>query len=170
MRICSGAFLTRFCLLFFFVYFSFVEIPVISVEAEDSSVKNSFFAPLGSSIETRYVHSLELTQVEDLYLPVDGFIWLWEERVKSHNAGLPTESMPNGFFVSNGAWMRFFGGRNRNSRYVFRIGNSVAGKNGIRFSWERKWLDLFEICPGKRFFLTAERYPLMSGWMGIRRH
>lgn len=158
-----------FCLSLFLLYFSSVEVPVLGLEADDGSIKNRYIVPLGFSFETGYVHSLELTQVEDLYVPADGFIWLWEERVKSHNAGLPTEPWANGFFLSDRDWMRFFGGRQKNRTYAIRIGNPILGRNVIRFKRKGKWLNLYEICPGRRLLLTLDKYPLLPAWIDTLR-
>lgn len=70
-----------------------------------------FSAPtaLRHTFTTRYIHSVELTPVEDEYRIIAGRLWTWEERVRSTNAGLPFDRPENGRFIESGNWMVFQG-------------------------------------------------------------
>jgi len=55
---------------------------------------------LGHEFTTRYIHSVELTPVEDEYRILGGKLWTWEERVRSTNAGLPFDRPEHGRFIT----------------------------------------------------------------------
>lgn len=149
-----------------FFYVSFVPIPFVSLRFVCESSNISRMTPLGALWETKYIHSLELTEVEDVYVFVDKNFWLWEERVKSHNAGLPTEAPRCGFFVSDSEWMRFFGGRFSAQKQTIRIGDELIGRNQFRFVPEG-WLPVFELCPRSRCEVFMSCRPIALSLMGI---
>lgn len=151
-------------LSFFYVFF--VPMPCVCLRFGCEELNISKTASLGTSWETRYVHSLELTEVEDVYIFVDKKIWLWEERVKSHNAGLPTETNRSGFFKSDREWMRFFGGRFSAKELTVRIGDESLGKNQFRFP-PGDWLSVFDLCPNSRCEVSMSCRPIVLSWMGI---
>lgn len=158
--------LLSFVLVLSFFYVSFVPMPCVSLRFECEPLNIVKTASLGTSWETRYVHSLELTEVEDLYVFVDKKIWLWEERVKSHNAGLPTETPRCGFFLSDSEWMRFFGGRFSAQGLTVRIGDEFLGRNQFRFP-PGDWLSVFQLCPSSRCEVSMSCRPMVLNWMGL---
>lgn len=83
----------------------------------------------GNKFVTRYIHSVERTPVEDDYRVVGGRIWMWEERVRSSNAGLPSMESPNGRFINSGEWFIYQGGRHSVPEYYYRVGNEYFGLN-----------------------------------------
>lgn len=156
----------RVILALSFFYVLFVPMPKVSLSGGGGLLNIVKTVPLGTSWETRYIHSLELTEVEDLYLFVDNKIWLWEERVKSHNAGLPTEASRCGFFLTDKKWMRFFGGRFSARHQTIRVGDEFIGKNQFRFP-PGEWLSVFRICPRSRCNVSMFSRPMVLAWMGI---
>jgi len=88
---------------------------------------------LGAKFETSYEHSVQKTPVIDEYVISCGRIWQWQERVKSHNAGLPFEVPRNGKFLTTNEWFYFRGGRWNWSCFFLRVGNDILGKNVIVF-------------------------------------
>jgi hypothetical protein len=84
---------------------------------------------MGSPFVTFYVHSLQLTPVIDEYRIIGGEIWTWEERVQSHNAGLPFAAPEHGSFVMAPPWMIVRGGRMAMNRIAYRVGTEELGKN-----------------------------------------
>lgn len=94
-----------------------------------------FSAPAanGNKFTTRYIHSVERTPVEDEYRIVGGRIWMWEERVRSSNAGLPSVKPVRGRFINTGEWFIYQGGRHSFSEYYYRVGNQFLGLNQADF-------------------------------------
>lgn len=94
-----------------------------------------FSAPAanGNKFTTRYIHSVERTPVEDEYRIVGGRIWMWEERVRSSNAGLPSMKPVRGRFIDTGEWFIYQGGRHSFSKYYYRVGNQFLGLNQADF-------------------------------------
>lgn len=113
----------------------------------------------GQKFITRYIHSVQLTPVEDEYHIVGGRIWGWEERVQSHNAGLPFEAPPNGRFIMDPPWMRFQGGRHSWSELIYRVGNDTFGKNEWVFPPSPP-IAIYRLHPGKRMTITVKKLPL----------
>ena len=105
-------------------------------QMEDAGGSLIFQSPvsLGHTFTTRYIHSVELTPVEDEYKIAKGLLWTWEERVRSTNAGLPFDKPKYGRFMDNGEWMIFQGGRMSWKEYYYRVGNKNIGRNFERFS------------------------------------
>lgn len=85
--------------------------------------------PDGQRICTRYIHSVELTPVEDYYIITGDRMWSWEERVRSSKAGMPQEVPVNGRFIDTGEWLIYQGGRIFWDVYFYRIGDEHFGLN-----------------------------------------
>lgn len=113
----------------------------------------------GQAFVARYIHSVELTPVEDEYRVVGGRLWVWEERVQSHNAGLPFEAPRNGRFIMDPPWMRVQGGRLSLGELFYRVGNAEYGKNEWSFP-PFPPVAIHQLYPGKRMALTVKKLPL----------
>ncbi|MDR3220938.1 MAG: DUF1850 domain-containing protein [Candidatus Accumulibacter sp.] len=118
-------------------------------------------APLGQEFATEYIHSVQLTPVQDLYRLVNGQIWSWQERVQSHNAGLPFARPPFGRFRALPPWMVFEGGRQSWDGIILRVGNAELGRNVFSYGAEAPRVALYKSFPGQRLQLRAERRPLI---------
>ncbi|MDR2528196.1 MAG: DUF1850 domain-containing protein [Synergistaceae bacterium] len=90
-----------------------------------------FSAPLpnGAAFVTSYIHSVQLTPVLDEYRILQGRIWIWEEWVQSHNAGLPFAAPEHGRFIMAPPWMVARGGRRAEQTIVYRVGTKNLGRN-----------------------------------------
>jgi hypothetical protein len=119
-------------------------------------------APLGQEFSTEYIHSVQLTPVHDVYRIVNGRIWSWQERVMSHNAGLPFASPPFGRFRAEPPWMVFEGGRQSLENFFLRVGDAKLGRNVFSYGAQASRTALYERFPGKRLQLFVERRPLMA--------
>lgn len=106
-------------------------------------------APVGQPFVLRYIHSVELTPVEDEYSVSDGTFWQWEERVRSHNAGLPLEASKTGKFLTGKDWFRFRGGRQSFNVLFLRVGDGERGRNELDLVGSGRW-ELFKQFPGQR--------------------
>ncbi|MBN1332285.1 MAG: DUF1850 domain-containing protein [Synergistales bacterium] len=129
-----------------FIFLAPVQNLVILQEKEDIF---SLPVRIGQKIKTGYIHSVQLTPVEDDYKVVDNLLWLWEERVISHNAGLPTEAPRNGTFFQDDQWMYIRGGRYNWPSFNLRVGNGLLGKNWLSLGKSDPNF-LYETFPGKR--------------------
>jgi len=127
-----------------------------------SGGKLLFSYPVASlqMLHTGYIHSVQLTPVEDDYRIVDSRLWLWEERIVSHNAGLPFEAPVNGRFFSDDKWMYVRGGRYNWSKVNLRVGSSDLGKNWMELDPFSK-VDLYKILPGHLLQLDIREKPLV---------
>jgi hypothetical protein len=123
----AWAFLTVVCSVIV-VY----NLPVNYIEIRDGD-ETVLASPVaaGSRFETFYVHSLELTPVIDEYRIVGGRVWTWEERVRSHGAGLPYAAPEHGSLVMAPPWMIVRGGRIAMDRIAYRVGAESLGRNRI---------------------------------------
>lgn len=110
-------------------------------------------------ITTRYIHSVERTPVEDSYSIRGTHLWQWEERVKSHNAGLPVAPSRNGRFLTRDEWFVFQGGRARFSVIYYRVGNERFGVNELLLP-PSTVVKLYEKVPGERLSFSVEPSPL----------
>ncbi len=86
----------------------------------------------GAPFETSYIHSVQLTPVIDEYRILGGQIWSWEERVQSHNAGLPFSAPEHGRFLVRSPWMIVQGGRVATTHIPYRVGTDTLGQNRWR--------------------------------------
>lgn len=136
---------------------------VSSIQLLDQSGRTLFETPLalGHRFTTTYIHSVELTTVEDEYLVAGRKIWTWQERVKSSNAGMPCFKPEHGIFRRTDEWLIFQGGRQAWDRYFLRIGNKRFGLNRLRLS-PFGTADLYRIFPGLRLTVTATTTPLAT--------
>ena len=135
-------------------------------QISDSRHNIIFSAPtaLGHKFTTRYIHSVELTPVEDEYRVLDGKLWAWEERVRSTNAGLPFDKPEYGKFIETDEWMVYQGGRMSWSVYYYRIGNKKLGLNQVCFEpFGRR--NFFDIFPGERLIISVKKAPFMFAKM-----
>lgn len=108
----------------------------------------------GTPFSTTYIHSVQLTPVVDEYRIAGGRIWSWEERVQSHNAGLPFDAPEHGRFIVDPPWMIVQGGRTSTQRIAYRVGTESLGRN----LWHLPPFDEFEAYkkfPGKRVYLES---------------
>jgi hypothetical protein len=129
-------------------------------EISDSRQNIIFSAPaaLGHKFITRYIHSVELTPVEDEYMVIAGRLWTWEERTRSTNAGLPFGKPKYGKFIATGDWMIYQGGRMSWTTYYYRVGNKKLGLNQAAFEpFGRK--NFFDLFPGERLIISVRRTP-----------
>ena len=120
-------------------------------------------AAVGHKFFTRYIHSVELTPVEDDYIVVDGRLWSWEERVRSSKAGMPSMVPTQGKFFENSEWMTYQGGRISWNKYYYRVGDKHFGLNQAAFEpFGRK--NFYLIFPGQCLVVKITRAPfLFSG-------
>ena len=117
--------------------------------------------PLGRSFETQYLHSVQLTPVEDLYFVRDGLIRQWQTRIQSQNAGLTSVALPESRFRLEQPWMIFEGALLSLSDFALRVGNTVIGQNYLRIG-NGKWMPLFQAFSGERLYLETERKALYA--------
>lgn len=116
-------------------------------------------APPGMAFILGYVHSVEQTPVETEYRVSTGVIWQWEERTKSHNAGLPSSPPWRGRFIMDGDWMKVRGGGERFDSLRYRVGDKRMGKNFLVIPGSGK-VNLFELFPGALLKFTVKKASL----------
>ena len=110
--------------------------------------------PSDAPFITEYEHSVQLTPVIDEYRIGQGRIWSWEERVQSHNAGLPFDAPKRGRFIMAAPWMIVRGGGTGMERIAYRVGTAELGKNRWRLPPFDE-LAIYEILPSQRVFIEA---------------
>ena len=115
---------------------------------------------IGQSFTTTYIHSVELTPVEDEYFAISGKIWQWQERVKSSNAGMPCFKPDHGMFIRTDSWLIFQGGRKPSDRFFLRVGNEKFGKNRLIIHPFRP-SPIYKLLPGERLTVEAVKEPLV---------
>ncbi|ANZ45779.1 DUF1850 domain-containing protein [Cloacibacillus porcorum] len=135
---------------------------VDSLELLDDSQRVLFSVPvaLGQRFTTTYIHSVELTPVEDEYIVLGGKIWTWQERVKSSNAGMPCFKPDNGCYINTKDWLIFQGGRQSWDHYYLRVGNKTFGLNKMELA-PFGTTCLFKIFPGKRITVAVKSGPML---------
>ena len=117
-------------------------------------------AALGHKFTTRYIHSVELTPVEDEYYVVDGKLWSWEERVRSSKAGMPSVRPEYGRYIENDQWMIYQGGRLSWETFYYRIGNEHLGLNQSSFEpFGRR--NFYEIFRGRKLSVSVYKAPFL---------
>ena len=119
--------------------------------------------PLGQTVTTRYIHSVERTPVEDSYYPMGGMLHQWRTRSRSHNAGLPWKAPERGRFLREEGWLVLEGGLPALESIRLRVGNETFGHNELRVG-SGSWEDLYRQFPGERLCLAAGRVPLWTVW------
>lgn len=136
-----------------------VNLPVNCLEIRDAetTVLRTAFSS-GQTFETFYIHSVERTPVIDEYCVMQGQIWTWEERVRSHNAGLPFGAPAFGRFLVAPPWMIVQGGRRETNRIAYRVGTDTLGQN--------RWslapfgsIDAYRLFPGQRLYFVSAVVP-----------
>lgn len=131
-------------------------------QISDSKGNIIFNAPssVGHRFTTRYIHSVELSPVEDEYLILGKKLWVWEERVRSSNAGLPYMTPEKGRFVETDKWMIFQGGRMSWSEYYYRVGTDKLGLNQMIFEpYGRR--DIYKIYSSEKLTIKVYRAPYL---------
>lgn len=84
---------------------------------------------LGRGMTNTIIHSVQLTPVIDEYRIQEGRIWAWQEKILSHNAGLPSLKPEHGRFVFDPPWMIVEGTRQSWDHLYYRVGTEEFGKN-----------------------------------------
>ncbi|NLA90917.1 MAG: DUF1850 domain-containing protein [Synergistaceae bacterium] len=143
-----------------------VALPVhwLTIRSSDGMLLYVFSAPAGFSFTVRFNHSVEGTPVEDEYLLSGGMIRQWEERIKSHNAGLPFKAPSRGRFFQEGEWMKIRGGGNSFCRIRYRVGNSSWGQNVLMVN--DRTVELFQLHPDEALLMeAAEGSALLSPFL-----
>ncbi|WP_300523710.1 DUF1850 domain-containing protein [Aminiphilus sp.] len=135
-------------------------VPFLVVTNADTTLLTYPILP-GQFIVTRYIHSVELTPVEDVFVARGGVLWQWEERVKSHNAGLPVAPSRNGRFLARNGWFVFQGGRAHFPMIHYRVGTAELGANELLLP-PSIMLKLYERVPQERLRLFVEMSPLVG--------
>jgi hypothetical protein len=142
------------------------EMPVNCLYITGDGVELTSPLPNGAPFTTTYVHSVERTPVIDEYRIIGGNIWVWEERVKSHNAGLPFSAPEHGSFILNYGWMIVRGGRRSMEKIVYRVGDAEIGENTWRLPPFHA--NAFEEYPSRRVFIESSvrkfREAPVKGW------
>lgn len=148
------------CLLAAFLWpVDVLEIRRVSSKETEEGLLFAVPVPLGHDVRTRMIHSVQQTPVEDVYRIQEGRIWNWQERVMSHNAGLPSLSPPRGRFFSDPPWMVFEGGGASWPALLYRVGNEELGRNICFLPFGRE-LPLWRLVPDERLRFQAVRLPL----------
>ncbi|ADE57088.1 hypothetical protein Amico_0963 [Aminobacterium colombiense DSM 12261] len=146
-------------ILFSAFYLLFIPVHFLSFRTQDWELCSAL-APSGVEIKTGYIHSVEKTPVEDVYVLSGPRLWLWEERFRSHNAGLPTEPPPRGRFLLQKDWMVIRGSPYTWEVLRIRIGDDELGKNWVYSSTTGK-LDLYQLIPNNVFYIEVTQVPLL---------
>ncbi len=110
--------------------------------------------PPGFPFVLRFIHSVEQTPVEGEYRVVGGLIRQWEERIRSHNAGLPAEAPRNGRFLPGKEWMTLQGGRAVFPSIRYRVGSSFLGRNSLFL--DGREIELYRLFPDSVLLFRAE--------------
>ena len=138
-----------------------IDVLTVATDGGDSLYRAG--TPYGSGFSTEYTHSVQKTPVLDRYIIMDGHIWQWEERVQSHNAGLPTEAPPRGKFIVAPPWFIIRGGRTAWKSFIYRVGGEDLGKNIWFLPGVGKVIAYMEY-PGKRVrFALNRKRPFFEG-------
>jgi hypothetical protein len=152
----------RLALLALFAAFPavlFWPVDALIVRDDDGQIVFREAMPLGSGFATRYIHSLELSPVEDEYVAQDGLIRQWRSRVRSHNAGMPSLAPDRGRMYMDPHWIVFEGAIITLTDFSLRVGNETVGQNHLRIGGSA-WQPLYRSFPGKRLHFSASRYAL----------
>jgi hypothetical protein len=114
------------------LYIPSMPVNYFTVTDDDGGILYASPAVNGAAFVTSYIHSVQLTPVIDDYRFVNGAIWGWEERVQSHNAGLPSTAPEHGRLIMSDPWMIIRGGRTAHSSIIHRVGSEKFGRNTWR--------------------------------------
>ena len=110
-------------------------------------------ALLGREVTSTIIHSVELTPVIDIYRVQQGRIWAWREKIRSHNAGLPSIKPERGRFYSEGSWMIVQGGGSWET-INYRVGTEQLGRNVLCVFME-PCRELWRELPGRRLTMRV---------------
>ena len=137
------------------IYILTLPVHRLTISSSSGGLLFNFPAPACFSFILRFMHSVEQTPVETEYMVSAGKIRQWEERVKSHNAGLPFKASTWGKFLSDGDWMRFRGGGAVFKSIRYRVGNAQNGRNSLII--ESDEIKLYALFPGKALLIRVEQ-------------
>lgn len=118
-----------------------------SNEAKDALLRSP--ALLGRDVSNTIIHSVQLTPVIDIYRIQEGRICAWQEKIMSHNAGLPSLKPARGRFTYAPPWMIVEGTGDAWRRIVYRVGTERLGRNEIRV-FPRPRRELWREAPGAK--------------------
>lgn len=124
----------------------------VEISGENSGTIAYFPCSNRYAMMTRYIHSVELTPVEDYYIVTGGKIWSWEERVRSSKAGMPSTKPPFGRYIETDKWMIYQGGHICWDRYYYRIGNEHLGLNQAKI-YPYKLKNMYNLFTGERLLV-----------------
>ena len=158
---------TNLIVLAFFVPFIVTGWPVDTLEIRyfrrDAQTEDGFFlqAPvlLGRPLTNAILHSVEQTPVIDEYRIREGRVWAWREKIRSHNAGLPSLRPERGRFVHEPPWMVVEGTGESWENIHYRVGTGTLGKNVLclpPFPCRELWREI----PGARLVFSAGKSAL----------
>jgi len=147
------------CLLLLFAEVYLLFVPQYWLCLSHASGRDGFLVPLGQGVVLSYIHSLERTPVEDVFILQGDRIWLYEERVKSHNAGLPTFDQYPGSMIKTKDWLIFRGGRRHWPYVQCRVGNDSIGENILTIGSKR--YELYNTYRGESIRLYVLMRPLL---------
>ena len=116
---------------------------------------------LGRTMTTTIVHSVELTPVIDEYHILEGRIWAWREKIKSHNAGLPSLRPERGRFLHEPPWMIVEGTGQSWDSIHYRVGSETLGKNELCLP-PAPCRELWREIPGAKLIFSVEKGILYS--------
>jgi len=142
------------------LYFLCAPIPILLIKPSEGMFFKQV-APVGQAFILRYIHSVERTPVEDEYTISNGTFWQWEERVRSHNAGLPLLPSETGKFFAGKDWFRFRGGRQSFDVLFLRVGNAERGRNELNVVGIGKW-ELYKQFPGEKMEIRVIEDSLLN--------
>ncbi len=153
-----------FCLgtVLLFITLIFWPLPVLFVESRgEVLVKHPFL--LGNAYTTRIIHSVEQTPVEDEYRIVHQKIWSWQERVQSHNAGLPFSRPANGDFIVEKPWFIIQGGRFSFEQINYRVGQELLGHNELSIN-SQPYVALYKTYPLRLFLFRVGQATMLDNF------
>lgn len=160
IRLKTTFFLILISSFFFMISLAGWKVSFLEISSKKSGTIISTPCPDGQKINTRYIHSVELTPVEDYYIITGDKMWSWEEKVRSSKAGMPQEVPVNGRFIDTGEWLIYQGGRIFWDIYFYRIGDKNLGLNqadihpyGLK--------DFYKIFTGERLVVEIKHKPFL---------
>jgi hypothetical protein len=133
------------------------------VGAGEGGIAREELMPLGRVFATRYLHSVQLSPVEDVYMVRDGLVRQWRGKVQSQNAGLPTVLPERTRFYLEGPWLVFEGRLPALKELVLRVGDVDLGRNLLRVG-AGEWEEIYETFAGRRLYFFAERRIFGTAW------
>ena len=157
-RQCGNSFLVKVLLMIALVPVILLGWPIDALELRHvesgrtiygDHVEARSLALLGRGVRTSIAHSVQLTPVVDEYRILEGRIWAWQEKIMSHNAGLPSLKPERGRFVYDPPWMIVEGTGKAWESFLYRVGTEELGKNELCFP-QQACRELWREIPGKR--------------------